>query len=139
MILFLQLNLVKTNNLYNFVFQNQIHSKTKVMTEEQIRFFLYNCKNCLEVIKDGNYTFSVRYNEKDEAQLMIWFFSNHMTIFTSWNRWNDFDDYNEIYYFQDCKWAEQTITCNLSEFTDFVLRCGLEQAENKLSICLSNN
>ncbi len=107
------------------------------MTDEQIRNFLLNCKNCLEVIRDGNYTFSVRYNEKDEAELSIWFNSNHMTIYTHWNRWFDFDNYDDNLYFQDCKWAEQTINCNLTDLTDIVLRSALEEAENKLSIYLS--
>lgn len=107
------------------------------MTDEQIRNFLYNCKNCLEVIKDYDYTFSVRYNEKDEAQLVIWYNSNYITIYTHWNRWKDYDNYNDIYDFKDCKWAEQVVYCNFSDLTDIVLRSALEEAENKLSIYLS--
>ena len=109
-----------------------------MVNEETMYRFLYECKNRLEIIKEGKYTFSIRSNEKDEAQLVLWFDSGYLTIYTEWNRWCDKSfTYDHKPYFQDCGWAEQVIDCNLSEFTSEVLRCGLEEAENKLSIHLS--
>jgi hypothetical protein len=109
-----------------------------MVNEQAMYHFLYECKNRLEIIKEGKYTFSIRSNEKDEAQLVLWFDSGYLIIYTEFNRFCDKSfTYDHKPYFQDCDWAEEVIDCNLSEFTSEVLRCGLEQAENKLSIHLS--
>lgn len=95
--------------------------------------FLQGCQNQLEVIKDGNYVFAVRMNVKEDITLMLWHTNGSMTIHTDWNR-----PIEEQILFQDCAWFEKTITCNLNEFTDFVLRSLMEEVENDLSIYLAN-
>ncbi len=102
------------------------------MTTEKMYHFLSKSKTQLEVIKDGNYTFSVRVNEKEEIQLVLWWSDGFLTIYTEWERYDE-----QPLYFQDCSWAEKTLTCNLEDFGEIDLRVLVEEAENSLSICLS--
>lgn len=104
------------------------------MTTEKMYRFLDRCKTQLELIKDGNYQFEVRVNVKDEIQLRLSSSDADLTIYTDWERYDD-----EPYYFQDCFWAPQMVTCNLNEFTDLTLRSLVEEAENNLLISLSKS
>ena len=94
--------------------------------------FLHRSKSQLEVIKQGSYTFSVRVNEKDEIELHLWWGDGHISVYTDWERYDD-----QPYYFQDCMWAEKTLTCNLEDFTEIDLRVLVEEAENSLIMFLS--
>lgn len=102
------------------------------MNTEKMYRFLDRSKTQLELIKDGKYQFEVKVNVKDEIQLRISSDYAELTIYTDWERNDD-----QPYYFQDCSWAPQTITCNLSDFDDVVLRSLVEEAENNLLIALS--
>ena len=102
------------------------------METEKMYRFLSKSKTQLKVIKEGNYTFSVRVNEKEEIQLILWWSDGFLIIYTEWDR-----HYELPLYFQDCGWAEKTLTCNLEDFGELDLRVLVEEAENSLSMCLS--
>ena len=103
------------------------------MTEEKMYRFLSKCKTQLELIADGFYQFEVRVNVKDEIQLRLSSSDADITIYTDWERYDD-----QPYYFQDCAWAPQTFNGRLGHLNDLTLRSMVEEAENKLSIALSN-
>ena len=103
------------------------------METEKMYRFLSKCKTQLELIKDGKYQFEVRVNVKDEIQLRLSSSDADITIYTDWERWDD-----QPYYFQDCAWAPFILTCNLNELDEITLRSMVEESENSLSICLSN-
>ncbi len=102
------------------------------METEKMYRFLHRSKSQLEVIKEDTYQFGVRVNEKDEIQLNLYWADGHLIVYTDWERYDD-----QPYYFQDCIWAEKTLTCDLEDFTEIDLRVLVEEAENILSICLS--
>jgi hypothetical protein len=95
--------------------------------------FVEGCQNQLQVIKDDNYVFAVRMNLKEDITLMLWHTNGSLQIHTDWNR-----PIEEQLSFQDCQWFEKTVTCNLNELTDLVLRTLMEEVENDLSIYISN-
>lgn len=103
------------------------------METEKMYRFLSKCKTQLELIRDGYYQFEVRVNVKDEIQLRLSSSDADITIYTDWERYDD-----QPYYFQDCDWAPQTFNGRLGHLNDLTLRSMVEEAENNLSICLSN-
>jgi hypothetical protein len=106
------------------------------MTEQTIYDFLRKSLDNLEMLKEDIYQFEVRVNIREEIQLRVSSrYYTELTIHTEWNRNWEIDEPHD---FQDCTWGSQIFNCNLSDLNDITLRSMLEEAENKLSISLSN-